>query len=267
VLLDSLDRMRSGSGDVIALVGSAGVGKSRLSRELLAAGRAAGVPVLVGRAVPTASAAPYRAVRESLLSWSRSNPLPTGERLAGYARALDHLLDEGTPTEQPLSAVFIAEAYLRLLAAIGSDTGCVVLLEDLHWADDETLAVVEYVADHASSTGVLAALTSRHDEPSAARPLLDALGARGSLRALRLTPLDRDQVGEMAADLLGERVSPALVDLLHERSEGVPLLVEELLAALRGSRGLVPGPRGVEATDAAARVLPSRGAEPYRVRL
>ncbi len=53
LLLDAFDRLRSGSGDAIALVGAAGVGKSRLSRELLAAGRAAGVPVLVGRAVST----------------------------------------------------------------------------------------------------------------------------------------------------------------------------------------------------------------------
>ena len=167
-----------------------------------------------------------------------------------------------------MSPVFIAESYLRSLAAIGSDAGCVVLLEDLHWADDETLAVVEYLADHASSTGVLAVLTSRHDEPSAAsRPVLDALGARGSLRALRLTPLDRDQVGEMAADVLGEPVSPALGDLLHERSEGVPLLVEELLAALQGSHGLVPGPAGLEAAPAAAQVLPSSVADTVRVRL
>ncbi len=273
LLLDALGRVRSGSGDAVALVGAAGVGKSRLSRELLVAGRDAAVPVLVGRAVPTASAVPYRAIRESLLSWSRSHPLPDGDRLGGYGRALDHLLDEGASNGQPLSPVFIAEAYLRVLSALGEttgsrgDTGCVVILEDLHWADDETLAVVEYLADHASSTTVLAVLTARHDEPSATRPLLDALGARGSLRMLRLTPLDRDEVGEMAADLLGEPVSAALVDLLHERSEGVPLLVEELFSALQGSAGLRPGPDGVEAVDAAAQVLPGSVAETVRVRL
>ena len=127
--------------------------------------------------------------------------------------------------------------------------------------------MVEYLADHAASTTVLALLTARHDEPSAARPLLDALGVRGSLRLLRLTPLDRDEVGEMAADLLGEPVSAALVDLLHERSEGVPLLVEELVSALQGSAGLRPGPGGVEAVDAAAQVLPGSVAETVRVRL
>ena len=97
--------------------------------------------------------------------------MPADVHLGSYRRAVDHLLEEGTPDAQPLSPVFIAEAYLRLLATIGGDAGCVVLLEDLHWADDETLAIVEYLADHASSTRVLAALTSRHDEPGAARPL------------------------------------------------------------------------------------------------
>jgi ATP/maltotriose-dependent transcriptional regulator MalT len=277
VLRDSLERLRagagSGSGTAIALVGAAGVGKSRLARELLTVGRAADVPVLVGRAVPTASAVPYRAVRESLLSWSRTNPLPAAERLGGYARAIDHLLDEGVPDGQPLSPVFIAEAYLRLLTAIAADArggggaGCVVVLEDLHWADDETLAVVEYVADHAASTEVLAVLTSRNDEPGAARPVLEALGARASLRLLRLTPLDRDEVGELAVDLLGEPVAPALVQLLHERSEGVPLLVEELVTALRDADGLRPGPGGLDAAESAALVLPGSVADTVRVRL
>ncbi len=143
-------------------------------------------------------------MRESLLSWSRSHPMPADVHRAATAVRSTTCSRTAPPDGQPLSPVFIAEAYVRLLAAIGGDAGCVVLLEDLHWADDETLAVVEYLADHASSTRVLAALTSRHDEPSAARPLLDALGARGALRALRLTPLDRDQVGELAADLLGD---------------------------------------------------------------
>ncbi len=120
VLLGSLERLRTGSGEAVAVVGTAGVGKSRLARELLTAGRDANVPVLVGRAVPAASAVPYRAVRESLLSWSRTHRLPADERLGSYARALDHLLEEGTPDGQPLSPVFIAEGYLRLLAAIGA---------------------------------------------------------------------------------------------------------------------------------------------------
>lgn len=274
LLLDSLERARHGTGEAVALLGAAGVGKSRLSRELWSAGGEAGVPVLVGRAVPTASAVPYRAVRESLLSWSRTHPLPAADALGDYARAVDHLTGDGAPGGQPMAPVFIAEAFLRVLAVISenggrgpSGGGCVVLLEDLHWADDETLAVVEYVADHAAATGVLVTLTSRYDEPGAARPLLDALGARGSLRAIRLAPLNRDEVGTMAADLLGEPVAPALVDLLHERSEGVPLLVEELLAALQGSHGLTHGSGGVEAADASARVLPSSVADTVRARL
>lgn len=267
VLLDALHRAGTGQGAAVAVVGAAGVGKSRLSRELLAAGRAARVPVLVGRSVANASAVPYRAIRESLLSWSRGNDLPSPEGLGEHGRAVHHLLDERDPDGQPISPVFVAEAYLRVLAAIGGDTGCVVVLEDLHWADDETLAVVEYLADHAASTCVLALLTSRNDEPAPARPLLDALGARGSVQILRLPTLGRAQVAELATGLLGGPVSPGLVELLHERSEGVPLLVEELVAALQESHGLVTGPQGTEAAEAAAVVLPASVADAVRVRL
>ncbi|MGN6577734.1 MAG: ATP-binding protein, partial [Nocardioides sp.] len=266
-LLDALGRVRAGVGGGLALIGEAGVGKSRLARELLVASRSEQVPVLVGRAVATASAVPYRAVRESLLSWVRTRPVPAADSFGGYGRGVDHLLDDSGAEGQRLSPVFVAESYLRVLSAVGATTGCVVLLEDLHWADDETLAVVEYVADHAESAGVLLVVTSRYDAAAAARPLLDALSARGSVRALRLAPLDPVQVGELAAQLLGGPVSPALVDLLHQRSEGVPLLLEELVSALRLSHALTAGPAGAEASDAAARVLPGSVAETVRVRL
>jgi hypothetical protein len=60
--------------------------------------------------------------------------------------------------------VLVSEAMLRLLVAVGDGRGCVIVLEDLHWADPETLAVIDYLADHAAAEPVLCLGTFRPDE-------------------------------------------------------------------------------------------------------
>jgi AAA ATPase domain len=126
----------AGQGGCAVITGEAGIGKSRLIRELatMAAGRQ--VPVVMGRAVPASASAPYRPVTEALLQLLRRRPLPDDPALGPWLPHLAVLLPE-VMAERPVvppgldSHAVRGEAVLRLLRRLGPG-GLVVALEDLH---------------------------------------------------------------------------------------------------------------------------------------
>ena len=137
------------TGGVIVLLGEAGAGKSRLARVAVEAALAGGAAVLTGRSVPGASPVPYRPLTEALLGAFRNNGPPDDAALGGFLGHLGRLVppwrsDVVSADESP---VLLAEAVVRLLVAHGHDTGSVLLLEDVQWADPETLALLDYLAD------------------------------------------------------------------------------------------------------------------------
>ena len=226
----------AGRGGCAVITGEAGIGKSRLIRELarMAAGRQ--VPVVTGRAVPAATSAPYRPVTEALLQLLRTRPLPDDPALAPWLTHLSALLPGlvadvrmARPGRDVDSPAVRGEAVLRLLRGLAPD-GLVVCLEDLHWADPDTVALVEYLADNAAGQPLLFAVSLRTEPPSPAWELARRQRGRPGLVHLPLGRLDEREVAEMitacspGADA-GERSRVASV------SEGVPLFVEELLAS------------------------------------
>jgi len=156
---------------------------------------------------------------------------------------------------------------LRLLPHVSAGARTLLLLEDLHWGDEETLAAIEYLADAAESMSLLLVVTARDDEGPVARRTIRGLAARGAMRLLRLMPLDAEETRELAELRLGEPVSPALTSLLANRAEGLPLFVEELLSALDLSGTLVRGNGPVDIVPLAGRVLPLSVADTVAARL
>lgn len=222
---------RIGRGTAVALTGPPGIGKSRLLREAAAAAAVWGVPVLRGRAVPSGATSAFRPLTEALLGGLRHTPVPGDPALAPFAPALARILPHWrTPGPRPDDSVAVlGEAVLRLLTALGGN-GVVLALEDLHWADPDTLTVVEYLADNVAAEHVLVIATAR-DEPGPARELLRGLAARDACTVLAVPPLVDAEVDAMAAACLGGEVPSAAGAALRRRAGGTPLLVEELLAA------------------------------------
>src|SRR4051794_18184349 len=266
VVETAVRRLTGHQGGAIAVVGPAGVGKSRLARETATIAEHAGATVLTGRAVATGGTTAYRPLVEALAPWARLHPLAELD-LGPHQRGLEALLPDSRGVSQAISPVFVAEAFVRALPHIGRDGTVVLVLEDLHWADEETLAAVEYLADAAESLALLVVVTARDDEGPDARRLVRALAARGSMRLGRIGPFDVDAVRDLAERRLGEPVTPRLLDLLVERSEGLPLFVEELLAALELSGRLVHGGGAVDILADAFRVLPTAVADTVAARL
>ena len=228
----------AGHGGTALVTGEAGIGKSRLVREIVRAAAARGFVVLTGRAVSGGVPAPFRPFAEALVSAGRAGRLPDNAELDPFRPALGRLVPEW---RQPLGAagdeslVFLGEAVLRLLRAASPDAGCLLVLEDLHWADRETLALLEYLADNLSAERVLCVGTLRDEEGGGAAGLASALEARGSAAVLPLARLDPVAMARMSVACVGAAHLPdAIQSFVAEQAEGIPFLVEEVLAGLIG---------------------------------
>ena len=227
----ALARARRGRGTAFAVTGEAGIGKSRLIAEFAAVAPGP-APVMVGRAVEDGEPVAFRPLVEALLMGLRGAPAPDFPALGAFRPALGRLLPQYRDDDRRLepSLTVVAEAVLRLLRLLAAD-GCALLaLEDLHWADGETLAVVEFVADNLTEFPVVLVVSAREDTATA-RGLIQRLSTRGAVTPLDLGPLEGPSVQAMVAACLDAAPEPDLLDLVQRRAEGVPLLVEELVAA------------------------------------
>ncbi|MFJ9059018.1 AAA family ATPase [Streptomyces sp. NPDC102409] len=263
LLSSALDAARRRSGRALFLVGEAGIGKSRLVGECAYRAYGLGMPVLRGRAGSTGLIVPFRPLMEALSSHFRSAGTPTDPELAPYHPALARLVPEwrsGMSAGYTETVVELAEALLRLLSVLGRDTGCVVLLEDLHDCDTETVAVVEYVVDNLADLPVLLLGTLR-PEPGAAQDLVRSAEQRHTATVTELRGLGDAEVRTLTGACLEtppERIPDAVHRRLVERAAGNPYLVEVLLDDLLDTGRLRRAGDGWEAADQPDGILPSR---------
>jgi DNA-binding CsgD family transcriptional regulator/tetratricopeptide (TPR) repeat protein len=248
ILRAAFESASEGRGTTIVLTGEPGVGKTRLLREIRTWCTEQGAAVLPGRAVEAGPPVPFRPLMEALLVADRIGAIHDEPDVRPFRAALAPLIPAGSPDVPPsLGAPLphVAEGFLRVARARGrAARGAVVLLDDLQWADAESLAVLEYLADNVSDEPVLVVATAR-DDPQAGstehastreHPQLDPLMGLVDRRAaipVRLGRLTAEQTAEMTKSCLGDALVPPQVPrLVRDRADGLPFLVEELLAQL-----------------------------------
>ena len=229
-----------------------------------------GLTVLAGRAVAGGAPTPFRPFAEALTSAGRPGRLPASEELGPFRPVLGRLIPEWRPP-QPVpgeeTPVFLGEAVLRLLRVLAPQAGCVLVLEDLHWADQETLALLEYLADNLAAERVLCLATFR-EEGGEAAALASALAARGSAAMLALGRLDPAAMADMARACLDAAHLPSAVhEFVAGRAEGIPFLVEEVLAGLVGEGALTERDGRWHAADLSTPGVPATFADAIRRRL
>ena len=165
-----------------------------------------------------------------------------------YRAALGTLVPEWSRPgdgDAEVSPVIFGEALLRMLSLPGGPGG-LLMLEDLHWADPETLAIVEYLADNIATTRVLCLVTLRDTEPSACLDLVHSACARRMATRIEVPRLRSRAVAQMAAACLHTPEVPPAVSQLLADCDGLPFAVEEILAAAVSSGELVRGEAGWE---------------------
>ena len=257
---DALAAALAGVGRMVFVTGEPGIGKSRLARALAGRARAAGATVISGRAVPSGSSTPYRPLTEALLQavrdlrlrdpglrdpGLRDRPLGDDADLRAWLPALSAILPDATRLASPIgtadggldagaagepSTVIRGEAVLRLLRWLARPSGLLIVLEDLHWADPDTLAVLEYLGDNLGALPVLALATSRDEPVTEALALASRLQARQAAGYLPLNRLDDHQVTAMVRACLPQ-AGEDVIARVQRTADGVPFLVEEVLAS------------------------------------
>ena len=234
VIDDAVRGLRQhGRPGALVVTGEAGVGKTRLCEYLRDEAARAGLRPVTGRALPGALGSALRPIAEVILEMTRGRAVPDDADLAPYVQVLAEIVPPwrgagwSAPAGHPL---VMAEAVLRVLRWTAGSAGAVVILEDLHWADDPTLAVVRYLVDHAGEVPVVIAVTARSGD---GRDDVAAVLEAGGARVLPLARLSDDEAREMARACLGPGPvqGGGQVAGVVRAAEGLPLLVEDLLAA------------------------------------
>lgn len=270
-LLAALEAAGRSEGSVVVLTGEPGMGKSRLVNETRVQARAMGFAVVAGRGTEGDNPAPFRPLTHALLAEFRTTGAPDSPELRPLRGALGRVVPEwrdhvAAQPEEPM--VVVAEAVLRLLRVLAANGACLVVLEDLQWSDPETLAVVEYLADNLASEPVVCLVTVRSDEATPALSLARSLSARRVAAVVELRRLAEADIGRMAQACLGvDGLPPELAGPLTAWADGVPFLVEELLAAWTSAGVLVHATAGWSVEAVVEPVVPPTFADTIRRRL
>ena len=226
----------AGRGSVVVLAGEAGVGKSRLLGELAGEARARGGLAVMGRAAASGVATPFRPLSEALLQALRVRELPSmgwGPWSAALRSVVPLQVSDAAGPAAAMAEILPTargEAVVRLLRALAGTAGLLVGLEDLQWADPDTLAVVEYLAGNLQAERVLCVATVRAEPVSPGYELVRSLDSRRSVRLLSLARLSAEQTRQMAL-ACRPAVTREVARYVAGAADGVPFLVEELLAA------------------------------------
>jgi len=229
--------------------GEAGVGKTRLVRELTERAAQAGFLVLTGQCVELGAEglplAPLVDALRTLVRTMRPDALADvlGPAAAGLARLLPELAPdiEIAPPGGELQKAQLLEHVLGTLTRLSEVRPVMVLIEDLHWADQSTLDLTAFLIRSLRDARVLLALTYRSDELHRRHPLRPLLTNWERLRTVDRIELGRFDRAEVAAQLtaiLGENLAPSVADAVFDRSGGNAYLVEELAGVVRSDGDL-----------------------------
>jgi DNA-binding CsgD family transcriptional regulator/tetratricopeptide (TPR) repeat protein len=237
-LADLLDKTESATGGFAMITGEAGIGKTRLVTEWAALARRRGFVELVGRAID--GGGPLRPVAQALMEAVRDHTLLESAQLRPFRAALSRVLP-GFPADEPVDsivdpAVVLGEGVLRLLRSVGG-SGTLLVLEDMHWADPDTIALLDYLGGALSTSRVVVAATVRDDSPGSS-VMRDLARIPGAIH-IRLGPLSSADAAVMVEQRFPD-LGATQRQLVIKRAEGVPLVIEELLAGTRGSGESVP---------------------------
>ncbi|WP_245976087.1 ATP-binding protein [Amycolatopsis palatopharyngis] len=251
VLVDRSEELRTlisvatRPGAVVFVEGEAGVGKTRLVTELLEQPELAAQRVLLGHCQPLREPFPYGVVLDALRGLdARRIDSSALSPVAGALRpCLPELADALPEQPEPLGESRadrhrLFRAVRELLTALGP---VLLVIEDLHWADDGSRQLLRFLMSRPPAQLSQLVTYRREDVPggialgTAYRP-----AAGGVSATVELQPLDAEGVRKLTSAILGVHlVSTGFAARLHERTAGIPFVVEETLRALRDPEGAV----------------------------
>jgi len=253
LLRQLLDEAVTGRGGLALIGGEPGIGKTRLAEEVAEEARGRGFLALTGRCRNMEGALPYLPFVEIVEEMARTLPAETlrealGDAAPDVARIVPGLRTvlEGLPPAMPAlpgeGRHILFNAVRDFLGRIASDQPLLLVLDDLHWADEAALGLLEHVAARLDKMPVLVLATYRDVELALSRPLgktVQELRRLHLAHDLLLRRLPETGVAAMLATYApGEPPGP-LVALVYGETEGNPFFVEEVARHLAAEGRLV----------------------------
>lgn len=241
-----LEQALSGRGGMVLLGGEPGVGKTRLAEDVGAEAAAQGALVLTGHCVEAESAAPYAPFVELLEQTARFvDPArfrtALGDDAAQVAKIYPDLRKQFADIPSPIELPDEQERrYLFNSVRDYLERACrlhplVLVLDDLHWADEATLALLRHVAERLRGLPILVLGTYRDVgldiTPAFASTLEDILRRRLGER-LAIRRLGASDITELITAIVGQTIPAAFAAAVHNATEGNPFFVEEVVKHL-----------------------------------
>ena len=271
----ALERAGAGHGQLVAVVGEPGVGKSRLFYELTHSHRTRGWLIVEGGSVSYGKSTPYLPVIDLLRTYfgveSRDEPRRVRERIVGKILTLDRGLEPNLPALQALLDVPVddatwqtadavqrrqrtLDAVKRILFAEARVQPVLLVVEDLHWIDAETQELLDRLVESLPTVPVLLLVNYRPE-------YTHGWGGKTYYGQIRLDALPAESVDDLLDALIGRE--PALGPLrktLVARTAGNPFFIEETVrtlvetGALAGERGMYRPARALHTIQVPATV-------------
>ncbi len=239
LLEDDLLSALRGEGGAVVLGGEAGMGKSRLVSELSRQAARLGCTVMSGVCSEAELSLPYLPFLEAIGNYLSTQDIAVLRvRLGSAADELAQLFPQmgrlqAMPGDPIQAKLRLFEAILLLLRDSAQQRGLLLILEDLHWADPATRELIDYATRRLRSTKVLVLATYRTDElhrKHALLPTIQGWRRSGQAHLIEIGPLRPQGVKDMVMAIFDEPdLSDEFRDFMHQRSEGNPFVLEELL--------------------------------------
>jgi predicted ATPase/class 3 adenylate cyclase len=248
-----LDEMRgaledtlAGRGRLLLLVGEPGIGKTRTAEELATYARVRGAKVHWGRCHEGEGAPPYWPWAQALRSYIReADPVGLGWELGQGAPEVSQLVpdvrerlgevEEPPPLEPDQARFRLFDSISTFLANASRARPLVLVLDDLHWADEPSLLLLKFLARQLSGTGLLVVGAYRDVELGRHHPLAAALAELGEIeqtRRIALRGLDEPAIERFIEITAGVEPPPGLAHAVHQQTEGNPFFVGEVVRLL-----------------------------------
>jgi DNA-binding CsgD family transcriptional regulator len=224
----------NGSGRLVLIEGSAGMGKTAMLAAAREQAGAAGMHVLSARGGELEGELAFGVVRQLFEGVvARAQEEERTELLSGAARlAAPALLLESSASGDPSAAL---HGLYWLCANLADRVPLVLVVDDAHWADANSLRWLSYLGRRIEALPVLVLLALRSREPEQEPPILEVLVGEPNVELLALRPLTEAATVELMERRLGH-ADPAFCRACHEATGGNPFYLGELLAMIRDER-------------------------------